>query len=62
MADHIQLNQNRRILSLLYNKTFFLIISGKVSVTFSRKIPTGIFSQLSDAISDKENYFSGYYE
>ena len=43
-------------------KIFVLIISGKISGKFSGKLPTVIFTQLSDAIFDKENYFSGKYE
>ena len=43
-------------------KISVLIISGKISVKFSGKFPRGIFNSLSDAILDKENYFSGKYE
>ena len=37
-------------------KIFVLIISGKISGMFSGQVP--IFNQLSDAILEKENYFS----
>ena len=43
-------------------KIFVLIISDKTYGNFSGKLPTVIFNQLSDAIFDKENYFSGNYE
>ena len=59
MSSNIQINQNRRILSLWYNKIFVLIISAKISGKFSGKLSTGIFNQLFDAIFGKENYFSG---
>ena len=42
---------------MIQYKIFVLIISGKIS----GKLPIGIFNQLSDAIFDKENYFSGKY-
>ena len=43
-------------------KIFVLIISGKISGKFSGKLPRVIFNQLSDAIFNKEHYFSGNYE
>ena len=55
MRCHIQIYQNRRTLHFDRIKILVLIISGK----FSGKLPTGIFDKLSDAICDKENYFSG---
>ena len=58
MSIHIQINQNRRVFRFDTIKIFVLIISGK----FSGKLPIGIFTQLSDAIFDKENYFSGKHE
>ena len=62
MSCHIQITQNRRILYFATIKIFVLIISGKISGKFSGKLPSRIFNQLSDAIFDKENYFSGNYE
>ena len=55
-------NQNRRIFHFATKNIFVLIISGKISGTFSGKLPTVIFNQLSDAIFDKENYFSAKFE
>ena len=58
----MQINQNRRIFHFVSIKIFGLIIAGKISGKFSGKLHTGIFNLLSDAIFDKENYFSGNYE
>ena len=62
LSRHIQINQNLGIFSLCYNKNILLIIFGKISGKFSGNRPRVIFNQLSDAIFDKENYFSGNYE
>ena len=61
-VSHIQINQNRRVFHFDTIKIFVLIMSGKISGKFSGKLPTWIFNQLSDAIFDKEHYFSGKYE
>ena len=61
MWNHIQITQNRNF-HFGTIKIIVLIISGKISGKFSVKISRGIFNQLSDAIFDKENYFSGNYE
>ena len=62
MSYHIQINQNCRVFIFDTIKIFVSIISGKISGKFSGKLPTLIFNQLSDAIFDKENYFSGNYQ
>ena len=62
MTCHIQINQNRKIFHFDTIKIFVSIISGKISGKFSGKLPTLIFNQLSYAIFDKENNFSGNYE
>ena len=59
MSCHIQINQNGRNFHFETIKIFVLIISGKISGRFSDKLPTVTFNQLSDAIFDKEKYFSG---
>ena len=43
-------------------KIFILIISGNISGIFSGNIPIEIINQLSDAIYDSENNFSGNYK
>ena len=43
-------------------KILVLIISGNIYGNLSGNIPTVIINQLSDAIFDKENNFSGNYE
>ena len=62
MSCHMQIHQNCRIFHFATIKILVLIISGKISGKFSGNLPTVIFNQLSDAIFDKENYFSGNYE
>ena len=37
-------------------------MSGKISGKLSGKLSPGIFNLLSDAICDRENYFSGKYD
>ena len=58
MSCNIQINQNLRFFHFNTIKIFGLIISGKIY----GKLPTGIFTQLSDPIFDKGNYFSGNYD
>ena len=58
MSIHIQMNQNRSVISLWYNRNIRLKISGKISGKFFGKLPTGIFTQLFEATFDKENSFA----
>ena len=62
LSFRIQINQTSIFFDFATIKTFVLRISGKIYGKFSGKLPTVIFNQLSDAIFDKENNFSGNYE
>ena len=62
MTIHIQINQNPKLVHFNKIKIFVWVIPLKISGTLSATLTRGVFIQLSNAIFENENYFSGKYE